>query len=694
MADAPAFDPNKPFEPVAAPAFDPTKPFEAAGAPPKPAERPGILSRLASPITDIPAEVSKATSDAVSAVGHYLNPFSAERRAAYERGESGILTTGKGLGSALGVPMAPVIGAFRSVAGHPLAAADEALREGAAKIYGDDKVAPAVGYEGAKTVADKAFMAMAPRGASPVGIRAPAPSPAAPTPNGPLGVTLSEGQEAGALPLIQKEQAALRGQLGEAAEARAKEFAGQQKAQVATAAEDVAKQLDPFGQRIAETPQEAGQVISEGMQSAAAQAKEGVKQAYDVAKAQPGDIHAGAFEGIGQKIKAELSLRDDPIVIDDKLTPFASHAIRDVEDRISKLIIQNRADPFGAPNPENIVGINLKGVDQMRRRLSAFRSDAYASGNAADGRAARAVLEAFDSTVDKAVNSGMFNGDPRAIMAWNDARAAHADYKRTFSAGRNDPTGHVVERILGRSNNPAAIPNDVADFIYGSSGINPSSLNVNVAKRVREVLGDQSPQWSAVKQGLFSRLVESGPGVTDFGPGKIAQRINRFLNADGVELSKTVFSPQERRLIQQFADLHRRLEVPQAGANWSNTATIIAPMLRRISSGIATVVGAVVGHTVAPGLYGAGEAAGMMAANRVGKVVTDARQLRQISTQMPLVSEQLQKWQRTVAAANRTNTPISQRAVDVASANLARSLQSIGLNPAALATPTQAQSQP
>ena len=183
-----------------------------------------------------------------------------------------------------------------------------------------------------------------------------------------------------------------------------------------------------------------------------------------------------------------------------------------------------------------------------------MRNDAYSSGNAADGRATKAVLDAFDDRVDHAVNNGMFNGDPRAIQAWNDARAANADYRKTFTAGKGDPIGRVVERILGKGNNPAAIPNDVADFMYGSTGTNPSSLNVGVANRVRSILGPQSPEWSAVKQGLFSRLVEPGAGVTDFGPGRVAQRLNKFLGSDGKELAEAVFSPSERSVLQQYAD--------------------------------------------------------------------------------------------------------------------------------------------
>ncbi len=661
------------FDPASAPAFDATKPFDPADAPPfdpsKTAKPETFMGHMKGAVTDIPHEAYQATADALGATNDYLNPFSKAFRAGAEKGMRGegdwtgpgtFLGTGKGLLAAASIPFSPFLGGARAPLGHGMAA-----------------ITPGMTYQEGKDAADVALMGLGPR----AGGRAPVPVPSRPAP-GPLGVTLSEGQQTGALPLIQREQAAGRGQLGEAAQTRAQEFIDQQRGQVQSATERVQQGFDPFGQTVAETPQQAGQLVSEGVQNAARQAKAGVTQAYDYAKAQPGEIHAGAFEGIGQKIKGELSLGDNPIIIDDKLTPFASRAIQDIENRVSKLQIQNRADPFGQPNPENIVGVDLKGVDQMRKRLSAFRSDAFSSGNAADGRAAQAAIKAFDNQIDSAVNGGLFNGSPMAIQAWNDARAAHADYKGTFAAGKNDPTGRVVEKILGKRNNPAAIPNDVADFMYGGSGVNPSSLNVNVANRIKGILGEQSPEWTGVKQGLFARIVDPGPGVTDWGPGKIAQRVNKFLNVDGLELSKEVFSPTERALIQQYGELQRKLEVPQAGANWSGTGTALTPILKKISGGVAAVVGAILGHTFAPGLYGIGEAAGAAGAAKVSKTISEARQMRQIAEQMPLVAEQARQWQRAVAAANRANSSLpSQQAMSVATANLSASLSRMGLDP-------------
>ena len=53
----------------------------------------------------------------------------------------------------------------------------------------------------------------------------------------------------------------------------------------------------------------------------------------------------------------------------------------------------------------------------------------------------------------------------------------------------------------------------MADHLFGASGVSPSDLNVKVANRIRNILGENSPEWIAAKQGLFSRLVEKPADV-------------------------------------------------------------------------------------------------------------------------------------------------------------------------------------
>ena len=503
-----------------------------------------------------------------------------------------------------------------------------------------------------------------------------------------LDVTLSEGQAARELPLVQREQAALRGQSGPPAQKAAQEFTEQQKAELAAAREKIARDMDPFKQRIAESSQETGEIVSQSVAQTAASRKAAVDAAYREARSYPGEVHAKAFAGMAQQIKGDLSLRDEPVIIDAKLTPFASRMIDDLEQRISQLRIENRADPFGQPDAERITGVNLAGIDQMRKRLSTFRKDAFSSGNGADGRAAKAVLDAFDDRIDAAVNGGMFKGDPRAITAWNDARAAYADYRSAFTAGKNDPVGRVVEKIIGKNNNPAAIPNDVADFMFGSAGVNPTSLNAGVVTRVKNLLGERSPEWSAVKQGLFARLTEAGEGMTEMGPGKVAQRINRFLNVDGKEMANLVYSKAERDLIQKYGDLMRHIEIPQAGANWSGTAafaaqgfkpSMTARALNAIGTNVGSVIGAVVGHFVIPGLpFGAAEAAGA-ASSKIAGWSGQAMEARRIAKQMPIVSKVAKNFYDAGVAAESSPTPRNIARLTLAAQNLSRNLKDVGV---------------
>jgi hypothetical protein len=701
MADPPPFDPNQPFETSSAgpPPFDPSKPFETH------APRQGYV-----------ANTAEAGRSALETMNRTLNPFSQSFRQGRERqikegqtlGETLGGDTWRGIGAGAELLASPITGAYKTAAPYLAdleAKAIQAIGEPIARTLSPNPVLPTTEQisRDIEPQVETALGLVAPRAGMPTAGSVfrpsvpapPAPPPRPPTSTGPFGVTLSEGQATGDLSTIQREQAALRGTSGKPAQTAAQEFYDQQQAQLVAAQGDIAKSLDVLGnQIIAAGPAEAGDVVSTGIGQAATTAKAGVKQAYDVARGMPGEIHAGVFENMASGIKGDLSLRSEPVIVDDRLTPYASRMIDDINNRVSQLRIQNKADPFGQPNPENIVGVNLAGVDQMRKRLSSMRRDAYATGNAADGRAAQAIIDAFDERIDGAINGGKFTGDPRAVQAWNDARAAYADYRQTFTAGKNDPVGRVVERITGKGNNPAAIGNDVADFLYGSSGVNPSTLNVNVAKRAKSILGEQSPEWVGARQGLFSRLTETPPGVTDWGPGKVANRINQFLSGDGKEMAKVVFSQQERAMLQRYADLMRQLEVPKSGANWSNTATFMQKVGNKITSNTAAVIGGFMGHTL--GLPYVGELAGMAAGKGAAKVIGkigEAKEAKAVSGLMPTVANQVKQWQAAVRRAQSNATPSTRAAVALASTKLAGSLKQMGITAVEAGAPAGAQNQ-
>ncbi len=575
------------------------------------------------------------------------------------------------LANAAGLPLSFIEGPARSVVGHGLADTIQAI----GSVIAPDIAAkqdPQALYEQSKEDVSTSLAALAPGRRGLPALRNPPVPPVNPVGNGPLGVTLSEGQATGALPAIQREQGALRNTAAPGHQ-RAQQFNAQQQAEVVDARDLVARGLDRFGNRVAETPQEAGDVVQRGLQTEARNQRAGIDQGYADARAAGGELDIRVFNDLGTGIRRDLFRGNNPVVIDAQTTPLANNALRDVDNAVNSL--RQSTGTTGVPT-----GIDLAGVDQVRQRLNSFYRQAQAGSP--DSRAMRRIIDEFDGRIDTFVNSPMFTGSPDAVNLWNSARAANTQYRRLFGrAGTNDPVGRQIQKILGDRNSPAAIPNDVADFIYGGGGTNPNTLNVATARRIRDILGDASPEWSAVKQGVFARLTETPQGMTNFGPGRIAQRLNDFLSGNGQEMARLAFSPVERTLLQQYADLHRALEVPQAGANWSNTATFLAPILQRISHGLGAVIGGVIGHMFTGGAsMGAGEGIGALIGARALGTVREFRDARQIARQMPLVIEAAQRFQRSLAAYNRLNSPPSSAALQVAANNLVRQMKNIGVD--------------
>lgn len=494
-------------------------------------------------------------------------------------------------------------------AGAGLNAADTALRGGnvgtGAEIGGITGVAgPLVGRVAGGTIKALRDAVMGPQVTAPQNVTRVAG----------VNVPLSTGQLTGDQATQMMEQGALRGSEGQAPQRVAEQFfRNEQAPAVEQARENVGRSFDPFGMQVAGSPQKAGQIVSDAVQNAAAQAKQGYRNAYNAALSLPGQFDAGAFQGVGQTIKNTLTNAQSPVIIDDVTTPIASKAIQHIDNTIGQLRIQNRADPFGQPNPQNIVGVNLAGVDQARKQLIAM-AQATQRGSA-DNRAMSRIIDAFDGHVEDSINNGLFSGDPRALDAIRQARQAYSNYRQAFtSQGAGDDVGRAMERIVGRNGQEGATPTEVANYLYGNAKVGGTGLSVRLANRMQQVLGANSPEWSAIRQGLWSRLSEATEGTTEFGSQKQNNRIMEFLNGSGAPLAQTMFSPQERALMSRYAMLQQQLTPKPGTVNYSNTAPVLRMILSNMGRNISALVGDIAaGPAGAVAAYGTNTAAKALA---------------------------------------------------------------------------------
>jgi hypothetical protein len=131
-------------------------------------------------------------------------------------------------------------------------------------------------------------------------------------------------------------------------------------------------------------------------------------------------------------------------------------------------------------------------------------------------------------------------------------------------------------------------------------------------------------------------------------------------------------------MLQKFADLHRQLDIPKDLAAHPEASTVLRPLFTWIRNKVTAAVGAGVAH-----YFGAGPLIELGASAVAGgpeKLATGIRQTVEIKKQLPLVTEQVAKFQRAAAAHAKANSPPSTKALAIATPNLARSLKPFGID--------------
>jgi hypothetical protein len=415
------------------------------------------------------------------------------------------------------------------------------------------------------------------------------------------GVNLTTGQRTGNPALLSREDAAFGGGLGTKAQEIAQAARARQTEELLTARGNIGEMA---GRGIAqlERPADAGGIVADAVRANAAAARQGFKQGYDTAFSSAGSFKPEAFKGISGRIVENLTTKPEPVIIDDVLTPAANRALAQL-DKIQNLKLGATGQPGAA---DAVVGVNLRGVDQARRQLVAFYK--AAKTNPADARAVQGIIREFDDQIEQAVTKGLFEGDEKFLAALKEARGAYASYQKTFKPrGAGDDVGRILQTMVERD----VTPEQVANYMFGSSKVGANSTNVRVAARLKELFGPESGGWAAIRQAAWQKLVTPPPGGPAMGSQKAASRIADFIEGEGRSFARTLFSPDEIAAMQRHANIERAIAAKPGTTNPSNSGNRLAGLLKESMGTIGGMLGMSTGgpQGAAAG-YAAGRAAG------------------------------------------------------------------------------------
>lgn len=504
-----------------------------------------------------------------------------------------------------------------------------------------------------------------------------APPPArpsvAPMPEtiGEFNVPLTVGEATRNAEQIAKEQKMLRGlesRPREEAEARIGWNPTSERTRALQEARDrIAASFDPQGQIIADAPEIGGNLIQQAVQDSRRNAKAQVNQAYKDLRQVEGEFQPDIFrDPLGERVSA-YAFPDDSFRFNDRLMPNAS----DTLDYLNGLSARVNG---GRPLTMADVVDARKSIVEMEK--VAKKAAEGPQGSGADWEAMKRIKRGFDSFIDDALSApkeyGFFSGDAQQARALHKAALQeHSAYRDAFfKRNSGDAVGAEMEKMFGKTPDQALESGTIISNILGApTSLGQKDMAPKMVRRLRDVLGEGSAEFSALRQSAFKLLTE-GEGRT---PNNVARDIRRFLDGPKSRgTSSELFTPDQRLVIRRYGELMERM-VPPAGTINFSSHQAYWNVAKKVALGLVGVVlGGASGGLPAAVVGGLG-----VGAYQAAKPFMDARK---VAKWMPTFAESFDKWQAAQARLGRLQNPMNEKIFAAASTNLVNNLNKAGIN--------------
>jgi hypothetical protein len=298
------------------------------------------------------------------------------------------------------------------------------------------------------------------------------------------------------------------------------------------------------------SPQDMGATLIARLRQGEREAHATKERLYGIAGQSDGAIDANAVRGIRNDVTR--SLDEQGLIVEPQLTPAASRMVTEL-DNISSLRIPNRvASPRSvAQGDVETAAVNMQGLEQTRKRLSALRQ---AATNDADRRAARHVMDAYDDWLSNAFDSSLFSGSDEALNAYRQARAANTDWRTRFGFNRRDDADRLINRVVTGE----VTPQEFSNWLVGASQVGSKGVSSRLLTRVAEATGGDAEAMQAIRGGVWNRLTRNADGMAEKPAAKVADDIGQFLNGSGRDVANRLLTPQQRAIAETYADTLRR----------------------------------------------------------------------------------------------------------------------------------------
>ena len=369
------------------------------------------------------------------------------------------------------------------------------------------------------------------------------------------GIPLTLGQATGDVRQIAKEEAMRQGGRGGMAQKIMQGFEQKQKQAITSEAADIGTKIAPTA--TTKTQQEAGGTMYEILRAKNKELKTGVKQAYDETDLRALNIPAESTADLTSKVSNAITQGD--FILNKQLTPAAAQAYDDLINVIPKV------------DKANVSQINLKALESTRRNLGSYYK---AASNDADRNAVTMLTKQFDDWLDDTITKGLASGDSAQLDKLKEARAVAKDYYGKFRVDPKAPdvdAQKVIDKIVSKDLTPV----ETMNYLFGSAKLGENQTAVRVARRFKEIFGENSSQMDEFRQAAYMRLVQDLQG--NIKPSaSIVREVDDLIMGKGSQLAKEIFTADQVGTLKEFRKALAKTVTPAEATNPSKTGYEIA----------------------------------------------------------------------------------------------------------------------
>jgi len=212
--------------------------------------------------------------------------------------------------------------------------------------------------------------------------------------------------------------------------------------------------------------------------------------------------------------------------------------------------------------PGKVSKVSVRALEDWRQQVSALSR----SNNSVERGAAGDLLRSYDDFMTTKLDDALISGDAGALDAFRSARRLRFQFRQKFEGNK------IVEGLIETVDEGGEAflklePSEATNVLFGASRFGKKGSTA-AARRIKNVLGESSPEFGAIREEAFLRLFPDGRNAIGKFPGNFDRAIK-----DSPELMRVFFGPDEIRQIARFRNVvHNATGRVEGAINRSGTA--------------------------------------------------------------------------------------------------------------------------